>query len=201
MLAARLPMATGWGGFLSLFMFWALWVLVSAPIEVGKRAEATRIHFTRLLNDSDVTPKPEERQKPEWTAPDAPPGVPGIEVPTADGPARSVPDRPSITGITGPRTAITSGTDHDAEPVVRVNPQYPPGELRRGVEGWVQVRFSVSKTGMVTDVQVVDANPPNVFDDATINAVRRWRYRPKVVDGVPVERVGLQTVIVFELKE
>ena len=38
-----------------------------------------------------------------------------------------------------------------------------------------------------------------MFDDAALKAIARWRYNPKVEDGVAVERVGVQTVIRFQL--
>lgn len=200
MLALRLPIATGWGGLFSLVIFWALWTLVDAPIEIGDRVKATRIEFTRLLTDSAAAIKPRE-EKPTWTPPQAPPSVPGLKIPTVGDPVRVVPDRGPIVDIPRPGSVVMSGTDHDAQPTIRVYPEYPPGELHRGIEGWVQVRFSVTATGMVRDVTVVDSYPANVFDEATIEAVRRWRYSPKVVDGAAVERIGLQTVIVFELDE
>lgn len=69
-------------------------------------------------------------------------------------------------------------------PVYRVNPEYPSHELQRGVEGWVHVRFTVTVTGSVADVIVVDADPPKVFNAAAIEAVSKWRYIPLVKDGV-----------------
>jgi protein TonB len=47
----------------------------------------------------------------------------------------------------------------------------------------------------------VDADPKNIFDDAAVKAVARWRYNPKVEEGVAVERVGVQTLISFKLEE
>lgn len=61
------------------------------------------------------------------------------------------------------------------------------------------MQFSVTASGQVTDVFVVDAAPPGVFGEETIEAVGRQRYRPMVEDGRSVERVGLQTVIRFNM--
>ena len=56
-------------------------------------------------------------------------------------------------------------------------------------------------TGTVKDPIVVDAMPKSVFDDAALKAIARWRYNPKVENGVAVERVGVQTRIVFQLEQ
>lgn len=201
MLASRLPLATGWGLFLSLATFWLLWLSINTPLVVGKRATATEIQFTRMIVDS--TPAvitPTEPPKPVLVPPViiGPPGPPIVAPPepptTTPGPGTRV-VVPPPPGPVGPG----SGMDGDPVPLVRFNPDYPVAAARRGIEGWVLVQFSVTATGQVTDVSVVDANPPGVFDEETLEAVRRWRYRPKVEEGTPVERVGLRTRIRFEL--
>ena len=63
------------------------------------------------------------------------------------------------------------------------------------------LEFTITKTGVVTDVIVVDADPPSVFDREAVRAVRKWKYKPKMEGGVPVERYGVRTVITFELDE
>ena len=63
----------------------------------------------------------------------------------------------------------------------------------------MQVQFSVGATGLVQNAKVVKADPPGVFDQAALRAIARWRYNPMIENGKAVERVGLQTVIRFEL--
>jgi protein TonB len=57
-------------------------------------------------------------------------------------------------------------------------PGYPPDALRSGQSGEVQVEFTVGTDGSVSNVRVVRANPPRVFDRAAVAAVRRWRFQP-----------------------
>ena len=85
-------------------------------------------------------------------------------------------------------------------PLVRVNPDYPPARDPAGTEGWVQVRFSVTAIGTVRDAVVVASEPGTIFDEAALKAIARWRYNPRVENGEAVERVGLQTIIRFELE-
>jgi protein TonB len=65
----------------------------------------------------------------------------------------------------------------------------------------VQVQFTITPTGTVTNAVVVNAEPRNIFDDAALKAIARWRYNPKVEGGVAVERVGVQTIIRFQLEQ
>jgi TonB family protein len=48
---------------------------------------------------------------------------------------------------------------------------------------------------------VVSSEPGTTFDDAALKAIARWRYHPRIENGVAVERVGLQTVIRFQLDD
>jgi len=86
-------------------------------------------------------------------------------------------------------------------PLVRVAPAYPPRAAASGTEGWVQVQFSITPTGSIRDASVVASEPGTVFDDAALKAIARWRYNPRVDGGVAVERVGMQTVIRFQLEQ
>jgi protein TonB len=84
-------------------------------------------------------------------------------------------------------------------PLVRVEPDYPRRQQTAGVEGWVQLRFTILGSGAVTDVIVVDAYPKGVFDDAAIKAVRRWKYSPRIDEGRAVEMRGVGVVVKFNL--
>jgi len=91
--------------------------------------------------------------------------------------------------------------DGEAVPVVRINPRYPPAAARDGVEGWVMLRFTIDKTGGVTDVEVIDSNPRRVFDQEARRALLRWKYNPKMVDGKPVEQPGQTVQLDFSLDQ
>lgn len=201
MLVLRLPLASGWGVLLTLVMFWALWSMINAPLDLGERIVLPKIEYTPKIRDSEPVPRP-DHQKPTLDIPPAPPQPDTISVPDQNARPTRIPyERPSIAthGTEVDFGTRGGGTDADVQPVVRIEPDYPPQALRRGVEGWVQVQFSVTKTGRVRDVIVVGANPTGVFEEATVEAVQRWLYNPKIEDGVPVERVGLQTVLRFNL--
>ena len=82
----------------------------------------------------------------------------------------------------------------------RLPPQYPPSALMREQEGYVDVLFDVETDGSVTNAQVIESDPPRIFDRAATAAVSRWRFQPVVREGVPV-RVKARVHVEFYLPE
>jgi TonB family protein len=77
---------------------------------------------------------------------------------------------------------------------------YPPDARADGVEGYVVVRYDVSADGRVDNVRVVDAEPRGIFDEAAVQAVSRWRFRPPHRDGEAQAVAGLQSRLEFALE-
>jgi TonB family protein len=69
-----------------------------------------------------------------------------------------------------------------------VSPVYPDGAQKRGIEGWVEMAFTVMPNGSVADVEVRNASPAGVFDDAAIRAIRQWRFEPIVRNGEKISQ-------------
>jgi len=181
-----------------LLLFWVMWALVSVPVDVAEMRQATRVEFTRMRQDSEAQKKQQEKPQP-----DKPPPVP--EVPQLDFSKGSVENNvaqltPTVDASSAmSKMKMTAGSDRDIVPLVRINPDYPPRALSRGIQGWVIVQFTISATGTVKDQIVVDSSN-KIFDDAALKAIGRWRYNPKVEEGVAVERKGVQTKLVFQLE-
>ena len=95
--------------------------------------------------------------------------------------------------------SLSAGSDRDTIPLVRVTPDYPQRALLLGLEGWVKVQFTITEIGSVKDVLAVKSSN-RIFEDAAVKSILRWRYRPKIEDGVAVASVGVQTIIVFTLE-
>ena len=89
----------------------------------------------------------------------------------------------------------------DATPIVRINPKYPTTAARDGIEGWVQLSFSISPTGEVIDPIVINAEPKRTFDREAIRAIKRWKYRPKVIEGVAQLQTGQTVQLDFKLQQ
>ena len=83
---------------------------------------------------------------------------------------------------------------------MRVAPVYPARALSRGLEGYVDMQFTVTTTGTVKDPVVVFSTS-SLFERAATRAVLKFKYKPRVVDGVPVEVPGVKTRITFQIEE
>jgi protein TonB len=198
--ALRIPIAALAGGLFTSSMFWLLWTLVETNFEAGDRAEAARIEFSRMRRDTEVATKRDEKVQRERPPPT--PETPRMAF-SASGIENNVAQLTPVVDARGAmsRMSMSAGSDRDVIPLVRINPDYPPRALSRGLEGWVQVQFTITATGTVKDPVVVNAEPKNIFDDAALKAIARWRYNPKVENGTAVERVGVQTIIRFQLEQ
>jgi len=80
----------------------------------------------------------------------------------------------------------------------KLDVQYPTRALQSSVEGWVEITYIVAPDGSVTNVKVVNATPPKVFEASATRAVSRLRYQP-VVQGGKAIPVGTQVRIVYRV--
>jgi len=82
-------------------------------------------------------------------------------------------------------------------PVVAVAPNYPDQALEQGAGGWVIVRFTVTDEGAVEDAEVVDAEPPGLFDATALRAAQDFKYEPRLSDGQAVSVRGVYHMFKF----
>jgi len=117
-------------------------------------------------------------------------GAIGFNVPTVDlGGATA--------GLGDPSGALMR--DGDATPIVRIEPKYPVQAARDGINGWVQLRFSIMEDGSVDEVEVINAEPKRVFDREAIRALKRWKYSPKIENGKALKQTGQKVQLDFNL--
>jgi periplasmic protein TonB len=75
-----------------------------------------------------------------------------------------------------------------------LQPQYPPGRIREGIEGVVVVRVKIGVDGRVTDVQPVGSADPEFLAATRKQALTKWRFLPATRDGVAFESWREMTV-------
>lgn len=175
-------------------------------IVTGKQAltdprERHKLEFVRVkrnenLNVEDIIP--EKPPKPPETPPETPPQ--DMDNVNPDAPTINVapPTVTANTDIGGPGGMNIAEGDY--LPIVRVAPVYPARALSRGLEGFVDLSFTVTTTGTVKDPIVLQSTS-SLFERAAIRAVLKFKYKPRVVDGVPVDVPGVKTRISFQLEE
>jgi protein TonB len=69
--------------------------------------------------------------------------------------------------------------------LVKQQPAYPRRELARGIEGEVVLRVLVNETGDPQTIEVIGGTRNRNFEASAIKAIKRWKFQPHTVDGVP----------------
>jgi len=190
------------GSVITLSLIFVMHLLIEyAEDAVTKERTKHQLDFVRVrrnetLNTEDFTP--EKPPKPPETPPEVPPqDTDSVDpnAPTVNIPAPEVSNTVDIGGPGGMNIA-----EGDYLPIVRVAPVYPARALSRGIEGYVDLSFTVTTTGTVRDPAVLFSTS-SLFDRAAIRAVLKFKYKPRVVDGVPVDVPNVKTRITFQIEE
>jgi protein TonB len=184
----------------------SLLFIMQLLIVTGKQAltdprERHKLEFVRVkrnenLNVEDVVP--EKPPKPPETPPETPPQDMDNINPDAPSINIAAPEVQAGGDIGGPGGMNIAEGDY--LPIVRVAPVYPARALSRGLEGFVDLSFTVTTTGTVKDPIVIQSTS-SLFERAAIRAVLKFKYKPRVVDGVPVDVPGVKTRITFMLED
>jgi len=196
----RLAPAATLAAAITLTLFWIMTILIHVPDVLVRPEPWPVVEIVEVERElTPPAPPPREIVRPEIEPAPAPPS-------TLD-PSDSTPGifaREVVTSKEGPFDPMMRlggpSADGDALPIVRVPPVYPTRALASGVEGRVLVEFDVDPSGAVGSARVVVAEPPRIFDQAALEAIRQWRYSPRVVNGRAVERHGLRIAIPFVLQ-
>ncbi len=184
----------------------SLLFIMQLLIATGKKAlseprQRAQLDFVRVKRNENLQLQeltPEKPPKP----PEVPPEVPPQTMDTIDpsGPAINIP-APEVTADTtigGPGGMNIAEGDY--LPIVRVAPVYPARALSRGLEGYVDLSFTVTTAGTVKD-PIVIFSTSSLFERAATRAVLKFKYKPRVTDGVPVEVPGVKTRITFKIED
>lgn len=92
------------------------------------------------------------------------------------------------------RPPALAAADGDLVPLVRVAPEFPQRALATRTSGWVRIVGIVDQQGKVKSARAAGAHPRGLFEHAALGAVRKWRFKPRVIDGQLVEREFEQTI-------
>ena len=183
-------------------LLWGMQALIAGGSEVmSEPPRGNVLDFIRLKKEQQAVKKERKPQKP--AKPKTPP--PPMVQPQM---AQANPNAQEISSSFSADIALDAGLsgglslesgDGDYLPIVKVAPIYPRRAQSRGIEGFVIVEFTVTKTGAVRDAVVVNAEPESIFDRAALDAVLKFKYKPRVVDGVAMAVAGVQNKISFAI--
>ena len=155
-----------------------------------------RVKRNETLNIDDYTP---EKPPPP---PELPPEIPPQDMDSIDpnAPTINIAPPPVVADVNVGGPGGMNIAEGDYLPIVRVAPVYPARALSRGIEGYVDMSFTVTTAGTVKD-PIVLFSTSSLFERAATRAVLKFKYKPRVVDGVPVDVPGVKTRISFQIEE
>ena len=183
---------------IAMGLFYLMHYMITGTAKVVKPDDYMAVDFVRLKNEREAETRTRELpKKPQ--PPKKPPTPKKMTLAQSKKPLSPElkMDMPDLKGFKlggGPFLGGPVSSDTDIIPLVRIAPQYPRKAAMAGVEGWVEVEFTITENGLVQNPRVVRAEPRRMFDSAAIRAILKWRFKPMVVDGKQVERQATQTI-------
>lgn len=201
MIAIRWVISVALALLITLVLFYLMQALIATGAQQEQRVNVVKIVDATMPEIAMEVVREVEKPQPIEQLDTPAPDVPDRQLNMDAGPSLAI-ERAAVTidadlSIGGASISITDG---EMLPLVNVTPQYPTRAASRGIEGWCQVSFTVTATGGVENVVVVDAEPAGIFDTSSIRAAERFKFQPKVVDGQGVAVPNVQYVFRYELE-
>lgn len=166
-------------------------------IDDEEQRKVADIHMPEREIDTNVKEqKPDKVEDPEEPPPDL--DTPDMDTDMDTEVVNTAPQQQVDIEISGSGMAATDG---EYLPIVKVAPIYPRRAQTRGITGYCIVEYTVTKSGSIRDPQPVDCQPSGVFERASVKAAEKFKYKPRVVDGEPIEVAGVQNKFTYELEE
>ena len=200
-LLKRYAIAVTVGSGAALSLLWLMQFLIaSGEAAITEQRERHFLEFVRVREEEPPQPKDHKPERPEEPPPSPRPIDPNPIDPQGKGPKVFNPPEPPNGGKEIDKTFGGNSFEGDFLPLVRVAPVYPPEALRRGLEGYCDVECTVTEIGTTADVRAVSCTS-SLFEKASIKAVQQFRYKPRVVHGVPLAVSGVRHRIRFEIDD
>lgn len=198
----RVLIAIVLAGFITLSLFFLMQALIaSGDKELTEPPVGKVLDFVRVPKDETVQKKenkPKRPPKPENPPPEM--EQPQMDSPSPDGEGAGLDFGADVANDISLDGGLALGSgDGEYLPIVKVTPVYPRRALQRGIQGYVIVEFTVNKVGAVVNPVVVEAKPEGIFDQAAMDAAKKFKYKPRVVNGEPIAVAGVQNRITFKI--
>ena len=168
-----------------------------APVQVKIKSEM----LDNQLQAPSKIPK-EIKQIKESSAPPSMAGVSGMEGMGGGTPGGvmggilgGIGAGPTVKAAAPKKLSISSGV-MQGNLLEKTVPQYPAIAKAARIQGTVVLQATISKAGSIENLRVISGPP--MLQQAAMEAVRSWRYKPYLLNGDPVE-VETTVNVVFNL--
>ena len=190
--------------FLSIFTtFGILWVMqiliATGEGAITSKYEERFVNFVQIKKDESLDTKNAKPKKPP--EPEEPPPEPEQQMDDID----TSMDTVSI-GSVDANMDVAAGIggfkagEGEYLPIVKVAPIYPNRALSRGIEGYCIIEFVVTRNGTTANGKVIECTS-SLFAKASLKASSKFKYKPRVINGTPIDVPGVQHKITFELEK
>jgi len=194
---AGLPIAA----IITIALFLLMRFFITGDFKLEKKRDVVRLDINPKVQELEVRQREVKPERTKDVKPPPPP--PAIEK------QKAVQPKEGIASISGSipdfePPSLNRGninfqvSDRDAQPLVRIEPIYPPRAAEQGREGTCTGYFDVSADGKPYNIKVTCSS--SMFVRAATRAIEKWKYNPKIVDGKAVARRGVQTPFKFQLE-
>jgi protein TonB len=185
-------------------LFWTMSYLIkSTSASLDDSGTSNIVDFVRLKRDESIQRrqlKPEKPPPPE--APPPQPPTPQLESLNANAEKISIAAAPVETDIEMSGGFSLGVGEGDYLPIVKVAPIYPQRALSRGITGYCVVSYTVTRQGQIRDPFVVEGQcTSSLFENASVQAALKFKYKPRVIDGQAVEVPGVQNKFTYEIED
>ncbi len=191
-------------GIITFFLFIGMYWLVNlSNHEKPNDDDNISIDFSPVKIDEDINQK-QRRIPKKPPPPKEPPPPPKMNIQQSQSVANNMPtpNVPALDlGIGGGGPFIGPGggsvdmtKDGGIIPIVTIAPNYPRKAAIAKIEGWVEIEFTITEAGTVVSPKVVASKPVRIFDREALRAILKYKFKPKVVDGVAMTQVATQRI-------
>jgi len=189
-------------GGLAYFMY-SLIIVGNKQLEDSSKRYS--LDFVRVKHQEIIkreTPKPKKPPPPKAPPPEPPTPKLSTSTPTVRKIAIApTPVKTDIT-LTAEGFSLEMGSSGEYLPIAKVAPMYPRRAARKGIEGHCTVQYTVKTDGSVYGVTVVEGEcTHSSFKKPSIEAAKKFKYKPRVVDGVKIEVPGVRNRFTYELEK
>lgn len=190
------------GGFAALSLLWVMQFLIATgQAAITEALDARFVDFVRVKREEVIERKEEKPERPPEVD-EAPPDLPQQDMDSSDfdsAVAVSAPNPDLNVGLDG-ELGDFSLAEGDYLPIVKVAPMYPRRAQSRGLEGYCDLQFTVTPLGTTADVSVIECTS-SLFERASVQALLKFKYKPRVVNGTAIAVPGLRHRITFQIED
>ena len=176
-------------------------LIATGKSAITESVDARFVDFVRVKREETIERKEEKPERPP--EPDeAPPEIPQQDMDSSD--------YDSVTAVAPVGPGLDVGMDSqlgdfslaegDYLPIVKVAPMYPRRAQSRGLEGYCDLEFTVTPLGTTADARVIFCSS-SLFERASVQALLKFKYKPRVVNGTPIAVPGLRHRITFQIED